>query len=63
MDKLNPIKRARIVAGLRQVDLAKLMGVSTVAVSKWEKGITLPNVTRIKKLATVLNTTAEALIK
>jgi transcriptional regulator with XRE-family HTH domain len=44
----------REAAGLSQQDLATLMGLSQQAVSEWEKGRSLPRVTRVRSLASHL---------
>ena len=36
------LKERRLAAGLRQVDVAKLLEVDQAAVSKWESGETKP---------------------
>lgn len=59
---LNPIKKARLLKGLRQDELAGLLGISVVSVSKWETGKTFPKVTRLKQIAEILDTTVESLL-
>lgn len=49
--------------GLTQEELAKKMGVSQVAVSKWESGVTRPNTSLLVKLAEVLECTVDELLK
>ena len=58
----NPIKEARISKGLRQKELAERLGVSSVAVCRWEQGKTFPNAKRLKTVAKVLDTTVEELL-
>ena len=48
------IKEAREAAGLKQKDLAKLMGVEGASVSQWESGGTTPDMSRLPRLAEVL---------
>lgn len=55
------IKRLREAAGLSQNDLAKYLGVSRVAINKYENGYSRP-VRRLDKLAAILNTTADYLL-
>lgn len=55
------IKRLRQAAGLSQNDLAKHLGVSRVAVLKYEKGCSRP-VRRLDKIASILGTTADYLL-
>lgn len=49
------IKLLRIKNGLTQSELAKLINVTDKAVSKWERGIGIPDISLITKLAFVLN--------
>lgn len=59
---LNPIKKARILKGIRQKELAERLGVSQVTVCMWEQGKSFPSVTRLKTVAEVLDTTVEELL-
>lgn len=60
---LNAIKKARLVAGITQADLAGRLGVTAGSIGQWEKGITRPRPARLKRLAAVLGTTVDALIE
>lgn len=60
---LNAIKKARLTAGITQVDLAAQLGVTNGAIGQWEKGITRPRPARLKRLAAILGTTVDALIE
>ena len=60
---LNPIKKARLIQGLSQEELAKKLGVTTGAVSQWECSRTMPNVKKLKLLADTLHTTVEKLLE
>lgn len=55
------IKRLRLQAGLSQESLAKHLGVSRVAVIKYENGRSRP-VRCLDKIAQILNTTADYLL-
>lgn len=46
------IKRLRVEHSITQEELAAYLGISFQAVSKWETGITLPDITLLPKLAT-----------
>lgn len=59
---LNVYKRARMIAGLTQTELAEKVGVSAVTVHNWENGESFPRVKRLKKIAEALNTTVAELI-
>ena len=41
--------------GLTQTDLAKILSVSTAAVSKWERGLCLPDITKLEDIAGALD--------
>ena len=60
---MNSFRKARIMAGLTQIELAKKLGVSAVSVHKWESGQALPRVKRIGEVADALNTTVADLLK
>lgn len=49
--------------GLTQSALAELLGVSDKAVSKWERGISRPEVTILSDLSSALGVTADELIR
>lgn len=57
----NKIREYRLKAGLSQRKLAQILGRGRNAVSSWERGLTLPNVPRLLKMAKVLGTLAESL--
>lgn len=61
--KLNEkINYCRKKAGLSQLDLADLLGVSRQSVSKWETGEANPEVTKIPQLANVFGVSADWLL-
>src|SRR5262245_42697518 len=57
----NKIREYRLKAGLSQRKLAALLGRGKDSVSSWERGLTLPNVPRLMRMAKVLGTLAESL--
>jgi len=57
----NKIREYRLKAGLSQRKLAELLGRGRNAISSWERGLTLPNVPRLLKMAKILGTLAESL--
>ena len=57
----NKIREYRLKAGLSQRKLAALLGRGKDAVSSWERGLTLPNVPRLMRMAKILGTLAESL--
>ena len=42
---------ARVNAGLTQLEVSRLMGVSKQTVCNWENGKTAPNITQARKLS------------
>lgn len=65
---MNNLKTGEVICkrrkelGLTQNELAKFLGMSFQAVSKWENSTTYPDIEMLPKLATVLNTTVDALL-
>ncbi len=49
------IKEERIKKGMNQADLAKLLHVSVAAVSKWETGKNIPDISNVEKIARILD--------
>ena len=47
---------------LTQEDIAKYVGVTRAAVSKWEKGLSYPDITLLPKLATFFNVSIDTLL-
>jgi len=56
------IARARRAKNMTQLALADQMGVSYQAVSNWERGQSMPDITKLPQLAEILNLTLEALL-
>ena len=59
MDIGNKIKRLRLNACLTQEQLANKLGVSTQSVSKWETGVTMPDITLLPSIATEFGVTID----
>ena len=57
----NKIREYRLKAGLSQRKLASSLGRGKDAVSSWERGLSLPNVPRLMRMAKILGTLAESL--
>lgn len=49
--------------GMTQLDLAREMGVTDKAVSKWERNLSFPDVTSLPKLTEELGTTVDELLE
>ncbi|MBQ9151793.1 MAG: helix-turn-helix transcriptional regulator [Clostridia bacterium] len=56
------IKSFRIAMGMTQEKLAERLGISSQAVSKWERGITYPDITFLSALTEALHVSADALL-
>jgi transcriptional regulator with XRE-family HTH domain len=59
----NTIREYRLKAGLSQRKLAAMLGRSKDAVSSWERGLNLPSVPLLMRMAKILDTLAEALYR
>lgn len=57
------IKTLRRGAGYTQHQLADLMGVTDQAVSKWERGLSVPDVSIVTKLSVLLNVDVDNLLE
>lgn len=55
------IRACRIEAGLSQEALGERLNVTRQAVSKWESGVTAPDVALLPRLAQILGVTIDAL--
>ena len=58
----NAISFLRKRAGYTQKDLATRIGISDKAVSKWERGISLPDISILGKLSILLDTDTDSLL-
>lgn len=59
----NTIREYRLKAGLSQRKLAAMLGRSKDAVSSWERGVNLPSVPLLMRMAKILGTLAESLYR
>lgn len=57
------LKEYRKRGNLRQLDIANAVGVDRSSVAKWERGLTVPSVSKIAKIAKVLNVTESDIVK
>lgn len=58
----NIIRQKRLEKGFTQEQVANYLGVTTPAVSKWEKGTTYPDITLLPALARLLDTDLNTLL-
>ena len=56
------IKFLRITQGMTQEKLGERLGISAQAVSKWERGVTYPDIVYLPSLTKALDTSADALL-
>ncbi|HOJ44083.1 MAG TPA: helix-turn-helix domain-containing protein [Syntrophorhabdaceae bacterium] len=56
------IRRLREKHGLKQINLANALQVTSQAVSKWEKGASIPDVETLIKIATLFNVSTDFLL-
>lgn len=56
------IRMLRRKRGITQEQLAEAIGISFQAVSKWEKGITMPDITLVPVLAAYFEVTTDRLL-
>lgn len=59
-DKICELRKAR---SLTQEKLGAMLGVSSQAVSKWEKGESMPDITILAELCDILGTSADAMLE
>ena len=57
------IRKLRVQAGYKQHDLAESLGVTDQAVSKWERGLSVPDISIITRLAALLNVDVDNLLE
>ena len=57
------IQTLRKQRGMTQLDLARAMGVTDKAVSKWERDLSMPDVGSLPKLAETLGITVDELLQ
>ena len=57
------IRERREIAGMKQGELGRKLGVTGAAVSAWENGLNCISLVNAAKLAMVLNTTLDALLE
>ena len=59
----NYIANLRRKVGLTQEQLGEMLGISGKSVSKWERGITFPNIFLLKKLSEILEISCDELLE
>ena len=56
------LKELRLEKGISQSEIAKLVNMSKMAISHWEKGNSEPSIEQLKVLATYFDVTVDYLI-
>ena len=56
------LKELRMEKGISMTELAKEIGVSAIAVSRWERGLQIPNVDYAVTIAKFFNVSADYLL-
>ena len=57
------LRTARRSAGLTQKQLAEALGVESITVSRWERGVTTPSLPRLRRIAEITETTVSDLVR
>lgn len=63
MKVANKIRNARIAQNLTQMNLADAMGVSYQAVSNWERGNSMPDISKLQQLCEILHISLDELLE
>jgi transcriptional regulator with XRE-family HTH domain len=57
------LRTARRSAGFTQRQLAEQLGVESITVSRWERGVTTPSLPRLRRIAELTETTVSDLVR
>jgi transcriptional regulator with XRE-family HTH domain len=57
------LRTARRSAGLTQRQLAEKLGVESITVSRWERGVTTPSLPGLRRIAELTETTVSDLVR
>ena len=57
------LRTARRSAGLTQKQLAEALGVESITVSRWDRGVTSPSLPRLRRIAEITETTVSDLVR
>ena len=57
------LRIARRSVGLTQKQLAEQLGVESITVSRWERGVTSPSLPRLRRIAELTETTVSDLVR
>lgn len=59
---MNNIRKYRLAAGMKQVELCKIVGITQGALSGWENGKYEPDLKSLNKMAELFDTTIDQLM-
>ena len=57
------LRTARRASGLTQKQLAEALGVESITVSRWERGVTTPSLPRLRRIAEITETSVSDLVR
>jgi transcriptional regulator with XRE-family HTH domain len=57
------LRTARRSSGMTQKQLADRLGVESITVSRWERGVTTPSLPRLRRIAELTDTTVSDLVR
>ncbi|MDH4102244.1 MAG: helix-turn-helix domain-containing protein [Thermoleophilia bacterium] len=57
------MRTARRSVGLTQKQLGEALGVKSITVSRWERGVTSPSLPRLRRIAEITETTVSDLVR
>jgi transcriptional regulator with XRE-family HTH domain len=57
------LRTARRASGMTQKQLADQLGVESITVSRWERGVTTPSLPRLRRIAELTDTTVSDLVR
>ena len=58
----NNVKRLRQAAGMTQAELASRLGITSPSVTKWEKGMSNPDLPHVFRLAEIFDCPVDEII-
>ena len=56
------IRETRKKSGMTQSDLAKMLFISTQSISKWERGLSVPEISNFKMISNIFGVSIDYLI-
>ena len=56
------ISKLRKLKGMTQMEMADMLGISFQAVSNWERGISMPDISKLGELASIFNVSIDEIL-